>query len=671
MSDPQISDDAAVVLRNKVIEREHLVVDVKLIFVILIIASVVGIIWIGLIAAWDHHDEPSHFQYIRRLIDDGRVPISGDENWKLNRQILKSMIWNGFFDRMNLAPVLPAPKEPVYFPGYSQYNEPPAYYYAASLVVRLLLNENITRQMFGARFVSLCFFLLTVVAAWGIAREITPYGHPLRWMLPLSITLFPTFVDIMTAVNNDSGSIAIISLFLWVCVRLIKRGFNILDFFIGFGFSMIAWYMKSTAALVLPLFPLAIIIAIFRGKKRVFIWALLFLVFIGGLLSVVQMDDAAFFYRSTSMREPTRIDHPDAVHGDWVLQLNGSEGTTPTWMPSIFQPIPFEKTIPNIGEKITLGFWMWADQNVEARTPGLITESSAWSKTVQLSQTPTFYTVEGTIDNKARLWLSINPFQGNNTNKIYLDGIVLAEGERPLEDPPIFMDENAQSGIWGGEPFVNMVRNGSAENASIRMRKSVDDLIARFYPDQIRPSFIIASILDWEGVGWYYNLVLQHLSDTFVGTFGWDHIRINQPYVMAIMKFLIGVGFVSALIGLVIYRRIVDWSVVMFMALAVFIALLATIPRGVVFLAFPSIYVPVARYIMPVMIPILLAVDMGWYWVSNLAIKKLPTKKKPPVGKSPSYSITGFVIFSIFAACVNLVAIINIWQYYGGYHLFM
>jgi hypothetical protein len=646
--------------------------DIVLLIVTILIAAVVGTFWVGLIAAWDHHDEPSHFQYIRRLVDEDHLPIPGEENWKLNRQILKSMIWNGFFERMNLKPVLSAPKEPIYFPGYSQYTEPPAYYYAASLAVRLLLTENITRQMFGARLVSLFFFLLTVVAAWGTAREITSYGHPLRWMLPLSVAFFPTLIDIMTAVNNDSGSIAVVSFFIWVCVRLIKKGFNLFDFFSGIVLSILAWYMKSTAALVIPLFPVALLFSILRDKQRVIAWSLIIFILICGLGLAFTLDDAAFYYRSTAMTEPTRIRNTQAVLGDWVLQIDDSEGTTPVWMPSIFQPVPFVRTLPVVGQKVTLGFWMWADQDTEARTPGLATETEAWYRTVQLTQTPIFYTVEGTIDDKARLWLSIDPFQDNpGNNVVYLDGMVLVAGARPLDQPPVFADVTAESGAWGGEPFINLLRNGSFENASIRMRNLPDNLIARFYPDQIRPSFMLMSLFDREGVGWYYNLVFRNLIDTFSGYFGWDHIHFNPPILIRILEYLLVIGFGGALVGLFVYRKMVNWEIVFFLSLAIIGALIATVPRGIVFLAFPKIYVPVARYIMPVIIPILICINMGWVWICRLILRISQKGNSKQVGDRLSYSTLGFVFYCFVCFAINLTAIISIWRYYGGYHLFM
>jgi apolipoprotein N-acyltransferase len=45
-------------------------------------------------------------------------------------------------------------------------------------------------------------------------------------MLPLSLTLVPGFVDIMTAVNDDVGATVFFSLFLWAGIRLIVRGFR-------------------------------------------------------------------------------------------------------------------------------------------------------------------------------------------------------------------------------------------------------------------------------------------------------------------------------------------------------------------------------------------------------------------------------------------------------------
>jgi hypothetical protein len=293
--------------------------ELRVLGICLLLGAVFGLFWIGLIAAWEHHDEPNHFQYIRLLLDQGEVPQPGDENFKLNRQILKSMIWNGFFTRLGPEPDLPPPKAPTYLPGYSQYLEPPIYYYLASAGVAVLRGENITRQMFGARLVSYFLYLLTIIAAWGMARELTNPRNPVRWMLPVSLVFLPGFVDIMTAVNNDSAAVVVVSFSLWSAVRLIRKGFNWFEFFWLLALVALGIFTKSTAMVGLLLFPIVIALSVLPGRLKWIIWALGAAVLMSSPFLLFDKQDAAFFYRSTSMEEPLRVKNSNAVLGDWVL----------------------------------------------------------------------------------------------------------------------------------------------------------------------------------------------------------------------------------------------------------------------------------------------------------------------------------------------------------------
>ena len=97
---------------------------------------------------------------------------------------------------------------------YPQLNEPPLYYLFRTILLRVLPSDNVDMQLYVARLVSLTLFLSTILVGYGLVAEITPTHHPLRFLVPLTMALLPGLADLMSAVNNDVGAIAVFSLFL-------------------------------------------------------------------------------------------------------------------------------------------------------------------------------------------------------------------------------------------------------------------------------------------------------------------------------------------------------------------------------------------------------------------------------------------------------------------------
>jgi hypothetical protein len=98
------------------------------------------------------------------------------------------MVDSGFYAGLPNTPDLSADAQ-VRIPGYDQFDEQPLYYYLATLPLKIYQSDEIANELRAVRFVSVLLFLATIVAAWGIARTLTPAGHPLRWMVPAFVVL--------------------------------------------------------------------------------------------------------------------------------------------------------------------------------------------------------------------------------------------------------------------------------------------------------------------------------------------------------------------------------------------------------------------------------------------------------------------------------------------------
>ena len=519
-------------------------------------------------------------------------------------------------------------------------------------------------------------YLFTILISWGIAREITSAGNPLRIVLPMSLALLDGFTDIMTAINNDVGAVVIFSLTLWGGLRLILGGFSIANFLWVAITAGLSFYTKSTAIGALIVLPISLLFSVFRGERRKYAWGLLL---ISGIIVMgisLSWGDANLWYRSTQQSAPTRISSDQTVVGEHVLFIYAGGGVTPGWMDPLFQPLP-DKSINEIkGKTATLGAWVWADQDIETNSPILHTNFGQNSQTILVTKEPQFIAFQVDIpENTNRVWVSLAPTKSNigHSAQIYYDGIVLVDGSRPLDETPIFTHEDGSVGTWGGEPFVNLIRNGSAEQSGFRFRSEADNFGSRFLGDNTNPSLIITSLIDYPGTGSYYKATVLRLFRTFWSKFGWGHVhlRIYNAYLsLAIVSML---GILGAIIGMIRKWPDLRWEVLFLFGVLLLISWGATLTRGATYLGLSHLYFPVGRNAYPVIIPTMLIFCFGWLEVIRLIgdfirfiIRKFKLSNRfdtiPEFISLPQVQIAILFVFFLF---LDIAAIFSIMKHYG------
>jgi len=645
------------------------------IVLILILALLHGLIYVYLLPPWQHYDEPKHFEYVWLIANHEGIPKPGDNDPQMNRDVVESMIIHGFYKDLGFIPELDSPDQPVTITGYSQLNDPPFYYWIVSLPLRFMNGWNVTAQMYIGRLVSLIMYLITVMIAWGITREITSPGHPMRLLVPGTLALLPGYVDIMTSINNDVGAVLVMSLSLWGSLRLVKRGFSIIDFIWASSTALLSIFTKSTAVVSLLILPIAIIFSLLQGAKQKYAWFLIFASFLTVLGAAFTWDDAAWWYRSTSQAGPTRIQDEKAVLGEYAFVIETQTEVTPRWMVPLFQPIPITIGRELYGADVTLGVWMWASRPVDIRFPTLSTPNSGYSENIQLGKEPRFYALQATLtDTNPRIWISLMKTKSLSYEdvQIFYDGFVLVEGHRPLEEAPVFSVPDGSVGNWGGEPFTNLIRNGSAEKAGLRFRPWFDDLGSKFLGDNTRPSLVLTYLYDWSNAGFIHKVTIPHLFRTFWAKFGWGHVPLigEYPYryLAAVTLVLLG----GASYGGVRKRRVLPWDVLLILGIAIFAVWFPVFVRGAIFMALPRIYFPVARYALPVIIPIAIVFSFGWLEVSRLLIQFW--HKLAVIGDKASESSQGLrlvalpdfqiVVYLLLFLILDIVSIISIARFY-------
>ena len=250
---------------------------------VLLLGFINGLIFVFLIPPWQHYDEPTQFEYAWLLANHPGLPKPGTYDQAMRREVAASMIEHGFFTGMSIYPNLLSQTEPIWI-GFSQTQDPPVYYWLISLPLRLVRTSDVTFQLYLGRLVSVLLYLITLIAAYGFTTEITPPGHPLRWIIPATLALLPGYIDLMTAVNNDVGATAFFSLFLWVSLRMIRRGFTWLRLLAVIGLAVICFWTKNTVAITVPLLTIPILFSVLRGPARRYAWMV---VIIGGLAGMI------------------------------------------------------------------------------------------------------------------------------------------------------------------------------------------------------------------------------------------------------------------------------------------------------------------------------------------------------------------------------------------------
>jgi hypothetical protein len=632
--------------------------------VAILIAVVHGLVYLFLMPAWQHYDEPNHFEYVWLLAHRGHIPQVGDYDQSMRLQVAESMIAHGFFKDMGFVSDLTVQDRPIWIGDFNQLDEPVVYYFLASLPVRLLGSQAIDVQLYAARFVSWALYLISIVAAYGFVSELTDSNNPLRWLVPVTLALIPGYADLMTAVNNDVAAVAGVSVFLWGAVRLIRRGMVWWVILWTVAAAILCTQIKQSSFIAVPLLFVALLFVILRqGAWRKIAWGILVGGIVIGVVAVFSWGDAALWLRNTDQQLPVRSINSEAPLGNHAIQLEAIPPGQSAETYQLYQLLPSSRLKELKGKTVTVSAWMWSDQPVLASSPilSIVRADQTISDTrqdVEISTIPKFIAFVAQIPEDAtsiRLTF-VSKIQGE-AGMIYYDGLVMAEGEFPSGEIPQWENIAGVSGNWGGKTFENLLRNASGESSWPRVRPWVDRLGARFLPDNGRPSEILYSILDRDGAGWYYLATIKNMLRTFWGQFGWGHVRLIGHYSYWIPAFATAlglVGFVASFLYGIGRRQLRNWpwDVIVFLGITLLAVWGLAIIRGTFYLIYWP-FIPSARYAYPAIFPTLLVLCIGWSFISR------EIGNRSHVADSMKISLYG-----LFFLGFDILSIVSIVQYY-------
>jgi hypothetical protein len=618
----------------------------RVIFPVLLFALIIGILYTVIVPPWQHYDEPTHFEFAWLIANRGNFPGRGEFDQIIRREIAASMLEYDFFDKMDFRPLLIAQGEPVWI-GASQINQRSIYYLLIAGALYLVRGADVVFQLYVGRFFSLGLFLITLIAAYGVVSEVTRPGNPLRWFVPATIALIPGFVDLMTAVNDDVGATALFSLFLWVGVRMIVRGFTVLRLLTIAALTLACYWTKNTITIVVLLAPIPILFGLFRGRKRWIAWSLFAGagVFVGA--SLLSWGDAANWYRVKYPDHPVRVAETNTPNGKYAFYFPLTPGSA---SPSLTQVLTGYQIEQLKGKTVTLGAWIWSSEPVSVRTPILYYDSESVFTHVEVNEIPYYYHFSTKVpDNPTRLQVMLAPVRGQIEKplSVYYDGLILMEGEL-VGEPDI--EEVRGNQFWiDGDPVTNHLRNGSAEEPWPFVHVWADELITNFFPG--RSSLILSASLDWLPSLWYYKATFRQLFTSFWARFGWGNVPLIgfRPYLfLGILTFA---GLIGGIIHLGKRGHTLLWDVVIFFGSTLAVVWGAAIMRGIGSILSGPVFIPSARYAYPVIIPSIFLMTIGWNEILKYAAHPFSLSKK--------WQYTIYFLFFVVLFFLSMISIIN------------
>lgn len=583
---------------------------------VLLLGLVHGLIYVFGMPPWQYNEEPSHFEYAWLIASRLSLPEYPAYDQEKRREIAASMIEHKFFTKLGFVPDLNDSDEPIWI-GTNVTGALPLYHMIAAIPMRLLLKAHVETQLYALRLLSLLMFEVVLVLAYLVVREMFPARHSLRWITPACIAMLPSFVHLMTSINNDAGATLMFSFFLWTAVRLIMRGFTPKRFLATSIATILCCLTKNTVIVALPLAVLAVWLSLIKSR-----WAVIFgiLIAAGGmaaLFAILAWGDAAFWYRASFQQATSRISTKETPYGDHAFLI---EADTDGASQSTFrQLLPASSTDKLRGKKVTVGAWIWADTPIQGNLPAIFDGFNLHMQTAQLSQTPTFYWMTVPVPANAprvemRLVKSILP-EGSQTVKVYYDGIFLVTGRWQVEKTPVFLSVKTKRGSWGEKKFINPVRNPSAESAWLYVRPWLEKLTRKIpWLAHLSLGELLASICDVAASRWLYIATTRKLMETFWAKFAWERISIPTVGYQILTTISVAGVIVSCSFFILRYKRIPFQlkMTLIWLGITTFVIVLMLLMRGFFGLYEVKTYVPVARYGFPAIIPLMLIFSYGW-----------------------------------------------------------
>lgn len=624
-------------------------------FLLLLLCTLQGILYIVIVPPWQHYDEPTHFEYAWLIANKRIIPDINDVDREMRREVLASMARNEFFDA---APPQWLTDSATIWLGIPEVTHPPAYYaYLAGGLIPISFLD-MTTQMYVARVMTLLLYLGTIAFIYAITAELTPRGHTLRWLVPLTAILIGPFANQMTAINNDAASAFSLSLFLWVAVRLVRRGFSIIGLLFLILTALLAVFSKNTTALAVALMPHVLVLVWWLQRRWSWRW---FWLSAGVLLALFlflffEWGDAAYWYRfenESVQLHPTQSEAPSETAYPYAVRVTVDSRDTER---KLLNPLFASQMAQIAGKTVSMGGWIWASETQAIDAPGLLlsnrnsAELYLLTEPITVTTSPTFVVSTYTIPEEAAVGYYALFAKTTLTKEanfdLYLQDAFLMEGGWPesMELP------QAGEMLPAAVAERNLLRNGTASEGWPRLRTWVDQAFERYL--RRSPSYLFSALLDVQrNVPFLLGAVAPYLlTDLFVA-YGWGHVRIGEGWWSYGFAFMV----VAAAIGVMLWFRRGNNQRSSSLTPALSVLAVAGLLVWVAALVWPLPYnwarltLPSARYTFAAIAPTAFFLAAGWWalW-------------------SPRWRRGAVAFFVLVLTLINLAGLWRIIEYYNS-----
>ena len=154
---------------------------------------------------WQVPDEPAHYNYIRQLVEDRRLPVL--ELGDYDQAYLERLTGEGFPPELSVEVV-----------EYEDH-QPPLYYLLATPVYRAFDGALTPLRLF-----SVVIGAGVVLCAFAVAAVVFPERPLIALGTAAFVAFLPQHVAMMAGVNNDSLAELLIGITLWMVVSELKEG---------------------------------------------------------------------------------------------------------------------------------------------------------------------------------------------------------------------------------------------------------------------------------------------------------------------------------------------------------------------------------------------------------------------------------------------------------------
>jgi len=195
---------------------------------LIVVFLALGLIYSITVPVFESPDEPWHFNYVRYVAQGHGLPSMRDNDSGAYQEVGQPPLY------YLVAGWVTAPFQPDDLRGLALHNPGFGYQAPGTVNDNKNLMAHTEREAFPwsgaalaihlARLVSLAFGALTVLAAWGLAREVFPDSSLIPLATAALVALTPQFIFVSSVTSNDSSAAALSTATLSAIARMWRLG---------------------------------------------------------------------------------------------------------------------------------------------------------------------------------------------------------------------------------------------------------------------------------------------------------------------------------------------------------------------------------------------------------------------------------------------------------------